>query len=543
MINNIKKMLDIRKVLNEVCDDCIGNILEYIDPIDILKLIYYNKYRLYLNKKCNVERKVTTDSTQLLLYKKFYEGVTRNMEEYVIRHKKRWSKITKLLDNKTVISGGFLLRAIYGPIDTTTVDLPLDFYYEEEIYKYEKINKHRCSYRTADIKNITTLTDIDIYTMSNEKIFDTSKIKRIHESTYLDEAEKEDGTYIKIFNICIGNTIMNGIIDIDRIKTLNKKEFEHIDGNCEGTMMVGIGKDVQAYVYVWNYVKAQKFIIKNYNDLLNYCIEQYGQGLTQKMILYYVANNPHMVEKCDVDLPIAVRQLRNAISRDEDELLKILFHGGNPFLKKLHNSNSIYEKYDSSTEESNNEYDFEDYMRYPIDLIMYNSLELAEQVCKYNQHVKTRTWRESLCDPYTKLYKYLIKKNNGNNKELYYGRSKKIIPIIEKYGDELLLNIIYVDEDQYKSPHQLIENEFDIDICRQTFDGSILKLYSVPDLIKKVCRYNTGYIENHMEDAKYNLKKYICFRKRLEKYKVLGFAVHDEQDTIRKVKKILNIQF
>jgi len=57
-------MLDIKKIFSEVCDDCIGVILDYVDPIDVLKLIYYNKHHLYLNEESNTKRKITRDSTQ-----------------------------------------------------------------------------------------------------------------------------------------------------------------------------------------------------------------------------------------------------------------------------------------------------------------------------------------------------------------------------------------------------------------------------------------------------------------------------------------------
>lgn len=44
-----------------------------------------------------------------------------------------------------------------------------------------------------------------------------------------------------------------------------------------------------------------------------------------------------------------------------------------------------------------------------------------------------------------------------------------------------------------------------------------------------------------MVEDKYKIEKYVCFRKRLEKYKARGFKIHDESELVKSVRYILDV--
>lgn len=118
-------------------------------------------------------------------------------------------------------------------------------------------------------------------------------------------------------------------------------------------------------------------------------------------------------------------------------------------------------------------------------------------------------------------------------------KEKKIVPLMFPIGD-LMLNLIYVNPHLNTYPREFINNDFDINICKQLFDGKKITLHSMGDLIHKRFRYNIDcIINNNFRD---NANKYICFRKRIEKYKVKGFTCVNEDELINKVKNILEIK-
>lgn len=182
--------LDIIKIFERVCDDCIGIILDYIDtPHDILKLIYYNKCHLYLeshdhlskfNSNTNSSKNIkeTCDSVQLLLYEKFYNKVIKNMEGYTHKSNIQWNDVSKLLNETTILSGGSLLQSIYGEVKDTT-DIPLEFYYKEYLDIYPKICLQSFEYfinKYTTKKTTTVCTDIDIFTTTPIDIFSSNGI-------------------------------------------------------------------------------------------------------------------------------------------------------------------------------------------------------------------------------------------------------------------------------------------------------------------------------------------------------------------------------
>ena len=161
----------------------------------------------------------------------------------------------------------------------------------------------------------------------------------------------------------------------------------------------------------------------------------------------------------------------------------------------------------------------------------------------------------SLYDPYKKTTDDIVSRYEGdhsvNKKNIDYSCSitfspekneKKIIPLTYNIGD-LTLNLIYINPDKFCCPQKFVENDFDIDICRQTFDGKKITLYAIKNLIHKKFKYNLDHIINNKNICKNNReRKYVCFRKRIEKYKARGFECIDELPTIKKVKDILNIE-
>jgi len=160
--------------------------MDYIDvPHDILKLIYYNKYYLYYSIKNNdniSDRHTTIDSVQLLLYKKFYEKIMLNLSTYAQKYNVEWNGIIKLLNDTTIISGGALLQSIYGNIQETTC-VPIKFYHDEYLNIYDHLGNIGKLEKLSHFVEPTTMavntyTDIDIFTITDKKIFGISGVAK-----------------------------------------------------------------------------------------------------------------------------------------------------------------------------------------------------------------------------------------------------------------------------------------------------------------------------------------------------------------------------
>ena len=155
---------------------------------------------------------------------------------------------------------------------------------------------------------------------------------------------------------------------------------------------------------------------------------------------------------------------------------------------------------------------------------------------------------ESLYDPYRINKKENIEHNicklfPYHNSMIFHSDTEeaKIVPLTRYLGD-LILNLIYINKNIYDNPIDFIANDFDIDICKQSFNGKRIKLHSINNLIHKKFEYNLNHILNNKFLCKNNCEtKYICFRKRLEKYKANGFVCKDEKNIINTVKELFDI--
>lgn len=534
-------MLDIRNIFDEVCDDCIGVILDFVDPIDVLKLIYYNKHHLYLRKGSNKKRKITTDPIQLLLFEKFYSKVLGNLEIYTKERKAKWENISKLLDKNTVISGGSLLQAIYGPIENETT-IPIDFYYSQQLRGREK--NGYTSYQKKKTRTVTTLSDIDIYTMTKERLFDTRGIQTYVESRDICVAQTEKGDISAIFDIYVGGGWDDEKVEEEILRNIDIEKMENYDYRWD-KVYKKIIKDreheIEAYIKVrFGRGKDQLYKILNF-ELFD------KNNLTIKNLLRCVVNSSHDIKYWGIAETFMTERVRDVVADYDDSIKYILFYSDNTLLRRLQNSDDPYTWVDSNyiedEKDERNERDNEN-SSFKTESIAYSSLELKE--CDGTCDKKVKQWEESIYDPFVESREYLLEREEETwegpsmrTMEFHSHRSKKIIPTIEVCGKELLLNVIYIDGNRYDSPKKFIEEDFDLNVCKQTYDGEKIRLYDVGDLLKKICRYNLNHTSSHME-GEYRIERYICFKKRLEKYKARGFEIHDEYELIKKVRYILN---
>lgn len=529
------EMFYIRKIFNEICYDCMDIILNYVDPIDILRLIYYNKHYLYLNKECSEERNITTDSMQLFLYEKFYTKVLKNLEIYVNDRNADWKKIDELLNDNTVISGGSLLQAIYGSIENETI-IPMNFYHEKQFQHNHGINGY-----SEDLKKekntIAVLSDIDIYTTTKEKLFDSRGIKTYIESGEISIAETEDGNVHVIFEVRVGYDLTVNIEDqvMDKIDVEKMEDYDYKENQLYKDFIENREQEIEAYINIHLMCESKLYKITEFEKFSK-------ENLTKRNMFVNAYNNSHNIVHLGSTKTFIAEQMKNAIA-DYDDIFSILFYGDNTFLKELKNSK------DNMCKQENIFGDYYYLMSRILDpaigagKIAYDSLELKEHVNINGE--KERYWEESIYDPFTKYEEYLLEAEEETwdgpflrTRRLHSHRSKKIVPIVIMYEKELLLNVIYVDGTKYISPKNFIEADFDINICRQTYNGKKICLYDINDLIKKVCKYNLNHIMNHMEDDNL-IDRYVCFRKRLEKYKTRGFKIENEKELINNVRYML----
>ena len=535
-------MLNIRKLIDIVCDDNINIILDYIDsPHDILKLIYYNKYHLYLanDNNNNTGVKETTNSTQLLLYKRFFGKVMKNMEKFAKEHGAVWSQLIKALNRNSVISGGSLLGAIYGIVNNG-MNISLDYYYDEFVDIYKNV----CDGNMLDkfvaghlIKNyydedegdgkintgdyiLKTDVDIDIFTIAEKEYFDIYNITQFVEWYGYQMIHMDNGKYIIILYIQpkhsdvhgenIIKNIMNGVTEeygYDAIEDWDEYDWNNDNTNSGIPNIIKNSDDVDLYVNFGPY-RSGKLIFKitiddNFRKI----------NITSKNVLHYMANNMDKIEKYNKSIPEfdkCVKAIEGGNVRNFECMLQ---QSNNTLLRNLRENGRLHEKTKYRTLYSgvNIVDNYDDPKRYPYK--------------KYNEFSRLDFGE---C---TEPYKFMFNKNG----------KKQIMPTIYRYGNNLKLNIIYINQDQHKCPNNFVHEDFDIDVCKQIFDGEKIFLHSIGNLVRKSFQYNINEIKNNLIDGREFSKKYMHFRKRIEKYKNKGFKMLDEENIVNEVKKILNI--
>lgn len=512
----IHNMLNIRKIFSEVCDDCISIILDYIDtPHDILKLIYYNKYHLYCVSDNNNLINTTTDSVQLLLYRKFYKKVMLNMSLYAQKYEVQWKDIKKLLSDTTIISGGSLLQSIYGDISPIT-NIDICFYYIEYLNIYgfmentQKLLK-LSEYISSSTLETTTITDIDIFTITNKKIFGAHNILKYD----IDKDQYSDNK-VEIFHMCNGRTTI--IFNIHTKLEKNIAKFNKLsDLKTESTSMSSYkilntvyNRDTDIYVKINIENETRFFYIPKDESFLNIYLDSQN-------ILRYLSES----DNCD-KFRIADNIMENfenlhiVTSNRNMNIQKYLLKKEEPLLTSINNKFGVHKSHANYTS--------------------YDSLEKKYDICL-----------NSLYDPYRQIGKDVM--IDIENEEYYNSitfssenNEKKLVPLTYNAND-LLLNLVYLNSDRYGSPHDFINHDFDINICKQSFNGEKITLHAMKNLVHKKFEYNIGHIiNNEMVCKDRKDKKYVCFRKRLQKYKARGFECVNELYAINKVKELLNIK-
>lgn len=534
--------LDITKVFTYVCNDCIGIIMDYIDsPHDILKLIYYNKYYLYNTNENRINK--TSDSVQLLLYEKFYEKVMINMEEYVNRSDANWTHILKLLNETTILSGGYVLQSIYGKINETT-EIPLDFYYKEYMEIYPDISL--CSlksfikkYRTK--KTTIVCTDLDIFKVTPIDIFSSNGIIEFHVNShadiYYELYHTRHNTYIILINI---NGTQCESKNDDYYETYDDlKNEEHFNEYKYSDKFIHVIKNEKCDIYIEKNINVHKKVsildctFEHYDNILSdeqrkyYKIKYYkildnsilhNRPITNNNIMNIIRSTPESIQEI-FSIPTITENCKIAHSDGCYSIKEYLVSSGDSLLKEIENihSNTKNRVYCGPCSSDKTSYDsLEDKYR------SYNNFD------SYSHYKNVLPISDDGHD-----YAYRIMFNSE--------MEKKIIPVTHSIGNKLLLNLIYINPHFFTNSKNFIDQDFDINICKQSFDGKKIKLHSIGDLVHKRFRYDIYHIINNNNNN--NTNKYICFRKRIEKYKMRGFTCLDEKQVIGQVKDLLEIRY
>lgn len=561
--------LNIRKIFSLVCDDCIGIILDYIDtPHDILKLIYYNKYYLYdLNRNDNYINK-TIDCVQLLLYEKFYEKVLTNLNDFCDKSNVKWSEISNLLNESTVLAGGSILQSILGEIKESA-QIPLDFYYNEYTDIYPKINYNELELliEKYNKKNtITVCTDLDIFKTIDLDIFSSNGIVE-----YFNVYHK-DLNSIDIYRM--KNNKYNVIIHIgsDYLPYLNKNysndiflrilsneeydlyvEYEIIEYQMPFNICRNMpihDENNECYEHIEDDHECHKYIeykpsdincdkdvgeeidIKYYKIIDQKCL--CGLQITRNEVLNIIMNQKEKIQRI-YSIPKEIKNLQIACSKSGGHnFAKYLLENNDELIRNVKKMENKFRK----TEMRKGSYSHSSLVAYDNLQALYEDNDIKKVGSK---------WIESKYDLTKINYSSDIFFSDEERKmsSTYYCRmfntesKKKIIPFTYPINKTLMLNLVYINQNIFVDTNTFIENDFDIDICKQQFNGEKIKLGSISNLIHKRFRYNTKHIDD--VDAKNNVYKYICFRKRTEKYKAKGFTFLDEINVINAIKNSLGI--
>lgn len=536
-------ILNLKILFEYVCYDCIDIILDYIDiPHDILKIIYYNKIHLYRLDNNDNKINETIDPIQLLLYKKFYEKVIKNLADFVGSFDVEWGNVSKLLDKSTILAGGSVLQSIYGNISEST-EIPLDFYYKEYLDMYRDIDYYGLGYfieKYKTKKTTTVCTDIDIFKVTNIDIFNTNEIVEYDAVQCADLGicelyRTQCDNYMFIIHIHHDNSDDSAIFHdknrktryIDEyIKKMNNKIAGIIDSEkCDMYVRVqNLDEDDQSWTKNENN-RNNAISGKRINDNMHSTTKNYiilnkklvsGENLTKKNILNLIQNKKDSIKIVDT-LPEIITCYRSFINDGGNAIEEYLLENNDTLMKNIHENESFgighkLKKYEFRLKSH----------------LAYDNFEVRDGLKK---------WMEPMYDAF--------RIGNGSNvhEECYNvmfnsSQKKKIIPIAHPVRNGLMLNLIYINSSMFAKTEDYIEN-FDINICRQCFDGKKIILHSVADLVHKRFKYNIDKITDIENDD--NVEKYICFKKRVEKYKARGFIFLDEIGVTNKVKNLLEI--
>lgn len=541
-INYLNRMLNIRRILDDVCDDCIDVIMDYIEsPHDILKLIYYNKYYLYCNKNTGENNiNSTKNTTQLLLYEKFYIKVMDSMQKFASNSGVNWNDIVKLLNDDAIIAGGSLLQSMYGDIRQTT-DIPIHFYHDEffDIFGKNKLEEYTHFAKKYKKKNcVTVMTDIDIFTMTNEKIFGKNSIVQYEKYGKYIENELEifsynDGSILLKFTLKLDYD-KNTEFVLDDIENYRPRrsdgwriDNQHITIRDTDDINITYSirdackllENVNIYVSIENATATTKYkiCIMEIPDVNNF-VDNYEISSTG--ILKYIATNKNDMIKIKKN-----RMYESAIlGNDNCDIKDYLLESGDNLLNKM---DAIFEK-----DRKKSIYDGL-YTSYDSKQCISKTMTIGSHYDPYKKNKKDDVAMEiSHINPY------------HHSMALFDSKCEeaKLVPLTRHIGG-LILNLIYLNQNIYSKPRDFIADDFDIDICRQSFDGNKIKLHAIKNLIHKKFEYNMHHIKNNELLCRNNREiKYVCFRKRLEKYKARGFICVDENIVIDKVKHMLKIE-
>lgn len=522
-------LFNIKNFFDMTCCDCISIVLDYIEtPHDILKLIYYNKYFIYSINKRNNAINTTEDEVQLLLYQKFYEKVIHNLSVFVKKFDMEFSCVSELLDESTILSGGSLLRSIYGEIETNT-NIPTDFY-KESINTYKEKNSRKLKNITeacAKQREINVCTDLDIFKVIDTDIFSSNDVCKKKNITTNNPRVQCEIDYYKNNS----GAIIFYLICYDMYNHTDLDDGTIITCSCEHCELVELIDNQEFDVYV---VVAKENSYRQYKitDRTFLC----HLNITKKIMLDIIENNEHVAE-VDVDIPISITNCDIACSHQGYGVAGYLYKNKEKLMNGCANLQetcrvkilekkyyySQYIAYESLQSSNKNEYfgsvsvlgRWVDSVYDPM-----NGHHGKIIVLDADKHIHIDRSRSCLCDTYTRVY-------NHENK-------KKIVPLVYTLYNGLVLNLIYVNSKIFSETREFIENDFDINICRQSFNGKKICLYSIGDLVRRQFEYNPDWIENICVDN--DLYRYVCFRKRIEKYKIYGFTFRNELDIMEKMK-------
>ena len=111
-------------------------------------------------------------------------------------------------------------------------------------------------------------------------------------------------------------------------------------------------------------------------------------------------------------------------------------------------------------------------------------------------------------------------------------KENSIVSVKYENDNKKMFNIVYVNSNMFKSLKENVDR-FDIDICKQIFNGNKFHLRSISGLINKKFTCSPTNIQN--------IKGYVTSMKRINKYIARGFGLIDFDKTIEHFKEYYNI--
>ncbi|ARF08166.1 hypothetical protein Catovirus_1_216 [Catovirus CTV1] len=474
--------INLKLFLDNMSADTIYHMTTFISaPYDIYKILYYNKHRLYLSNNTKTINK-TTDNLQLLLWSLFYEKM-------MYQFKKRiddFELFQDMLSDNMVISGSKILECFYDDNYENT-EYSIEFFFKEYPLLFQENGPMimNVSNTISDyIKNGITIenkSDTDIFILSNDKTFRkpqmeyfnfmTNKFEFVH--CYLQPNKKI------ILVICVEHKDEVIHLNLDKISHL----YPHYEKNID-----------ECYIYKSEHqlfkCSIQYFISKDNENCIKLDIDsnkiyEMPENILQyhKYISYVYSDGINDTYNLDHEYDCLEKKLL-----EKYKLISTV---------NLHNQLEYYKRKDNSKKRfSDNRYG---------------------NICVTDYF--TKTWYES-------YYDIIVCGNANSNNE------HPIISTKFENDNNKIINLVHVNSNIFKSVKENIDN-FDIDICKQIFNGNKLVLTSLNGLINKKFTYVPKNIKNALG--------YVTSMKRINKYIARGFNLIDADNVIRELKEYYDI--